>query len=101
MWVNKFMLKKFDRSKACFNFHFSSFFFFFFFFFFSFKSLFQGEHVGTSAARKILIKIYQKGTQLLSATPQLLPYILEDSAFGELNPLEIPRICFDVVHPHS
>ena len=57
--------------------------------------------MGTSAARKILIKIYQKGTQLLSATPQLLPYILEDSAFGELNPLEIPRICFDVVHPHS
>ena len=99
MWVNKFMLKKFDRSKACFNFLFSS--FSFFFFFFSFKSLFQGEHVGTSAARKILIKIYQKGTQLLSATPQLLPYILEDSAFGELNPLEIPRIRFDVVHPHS
>ena len=57
--------------------------------------------MGTSAARKILIKIYQKGTQLLSATPQLLPYILEDSAFGELNPLEIPRICFDVGHPHS
>ena len=27
--------------------------------------------------------------------------ILEDSAFGELNPLEIPRIRFDVVHPHS